>query len=219
MALRIGDTGIGGLLHLFGVLSRRERLGELHRGLRIEVLARSHGHQLLGRHPRLLVEGFLLQALHLALVIQIHLLVLAVELLDLAQAFDLGIHLGIVQFYLRLAVCPLQLALPGAAFVGILVLALAMRERQLLQLLSLIHISTDGQVYARPYFNIDGQVFYILDDVPRAASYNICNFTIPGERPLSLAMPAPPLFAQKMCIRDSLKDCTCEKRKQASSSR
>ena len=49
----------------------------------------------------------------------------------------------------------------------------------------------------RPYFNIDGQVFYILDDVPRAASYNICNFTIPGERPLSLAMPAPPLFAQK----------------------
>lgn len=58
-------------------------------------------------------------------------------------------------------------------------------------------LATDGQVYARPYFNIDGQVFYILDDVPRAASYNICNFTIPGERPLSLAMPAPPLFAQK----------------------
>ena len=57
-------------------------------------------------------------------------------------------------------------------------------------------LATDGQVYARPYFNIDGQVFYILDDVPRAASYNICNFTIPGERPLSLAMPAPPLFAQ-----------------------
>ena len=56
-------------------------------------------------------------------------------------------------------------------------------------------LATDGQVYARPYFNIDGQVFYILDDVPRAASYNICNFTIPGERPLSLAMPAPPLFA------------------------
>ena len=58
-------------------------------------------------------------------------------------------------------------------------------------------LATDGQVYARPYFNIDGQVFYILDDVLRAASYNICNFTIPGERPLSLAMPAPPLFAQK----------------------
>lgn len=58
-------------------------------------------------------------------------------------------------------------------------------------------LATDGQVHARPYFNINGQVFYILDDVPRAASYNICNFTIPGERPLSLAMPAPPLFAQK----------------------
>lgn len=53
-------------------------------------------------------------------------------------------------------------------------------------------LATDGQVYARPYFNIDGQVFYILDDVPRAASYNICNFTIPGERPLSLAMPRRP---------------------------
>lgn len=58
-------------------------------------------------------------------------------------------------------------------------------------------LAPDGQVYARPYFNIDGQVFYILDDVPRAASYNICNFTIPGERPLSLAMPAPPILAQK----------------------
>lgn len=58
-------------------------------------------------------------------------------------------------------------------------------------------LALDGQVYARPYFNLDGQVFYILDDVPRAASYNICNFTIPGERPLSLAMPAPPVFAQK----------------------
>lgn len=58
-------------------------------------------------------------------------------------------------------------------------------------------LAPDGQVYARPYFNIDGQVFYILDDVPRAASYNICNFTIPGERPLSLAMPTPPILAQK----------------------
>lgn len=61
-------------------------------------------------------------------------------------------------------------------------------------------LALDGQVYARPYFKIDGQVFYILDDVPRAASYNICNFTIPGERPLSLAMPEPPLFAQKAAV-------------------
>ena len=87
--------------------------------------------------------------LHLALVIQIHLLVLAVELLDLAQAFDLGIHLGIVQFHLRLAVCPLQLALPGAAFVGILVLALAMRERQLLQLQPLAHLLHGDLPFAR----------------------------------------------------------------------
>lgn len=81
--------------------------------------------------------------------IQIHLLVLAVELLDLAQAFDLGIHLGIVQFHLRLAVCPLQLALPGAAFVGILVLALAMRERQLLQLQPLAHLLHGDLPFAR----------------------------------------------------------------------
>ena len=58
-------------------------------------------------------------------------------------------------------------------------------------------LAIDGQVYGRPYFRIDGQVFYILDDVPRASSYGICNFSIPGERPLSLAMPVPPLFAQK----------------------
>lgn len=58
-------------------------------------------------------------------------------------------------------------------------------------------LAIDGQVYGRPYFRIDGQVFYVLDDVPRASSYSICNFSIPGERPLSLAMPVPPLFAQK----------------------
>lgn len=58
-------------------------------------------------------------------------------------------------------------------------------------------LALDDQVYGRPYFRIDGQVFYVLDDVPRASSYGICNFSIPGERPLSLAMPVPPLFAQK----------------------
>ncbi len=58
-------------------------------------------------------------------------------------------------------------------------------------------LALDDQVYAKPYFKIDGQTFYLLDDVARAASYNICNFKIPGERPLSLAMPVPPVLAQK----------------------
>lgn len=55
----------------------------------------------------------------------------------------------------------------------------------------------DDTVYARPYFKIGGETFYLLDDGARAASYNICNFRIPGERPLSLAMPLPPVLAQK----------------------
>lgn len=58
-------------------------------------------------------------------------------------------------------------------------------------------LALDDQVYAKPYFKIDGQTFYLLDDMARAASYNICNFKIPGERPLSLAMPVPPVLAQK----------------------
>lgn len=57
-------------------------------------------------------------------------------------------------------------------------------------------LATDGQVYARPYFNIDGQVFYILDDVPRAASYNICNFTIPGAAFVAGDARAAPLRAE-----------------------
>ena len=139
VTLRIGDTGLGGLLHLFDVLPRRERLGELHRRLRIEVLPGGHGHQLFGGHPRLLVEGFLLQTLHLALVVQIHLLVLAVDLLDLAQTFDLGVHLGVIQLQLRLTVGPHLLALLGAAVVGVLVLPPAVRQRQLLQFQPLTH--------------------------------------------------------------------------------
>ena len=58
-------------------------------------------------------------------------------------------------------------------------------------------LALDDQVYAKPYFKIDGQTFYLLDDMARAASYNICNFRMPGERPLSLAMPVPPVLAQK----------------------
>ncbi len=53
-------------------------------------------------------------------------------------------------------------------------------------------LATDGQVYAVLYFNIDGQVFYILDDVLRAASVQYLQFHDPRGAPLSLAMPAPP---------------------------
>lgn len=55
-------------------------------------------------------------------------------------------------------------------------------------------LALDDQVYAKPYFKIDGQTFYLLDDMARAASYNICNFRMPGERPLSLAMPCRPCW-------------------------
>lgn len=58
-------------------------------------------------------------------------------------------------------------------------------------------LALDEQVYARPYFQIDGQRFYLLDGTARAGSYNICNFSIPGERVLSLAMPEPPLLAER----------------------
>lgn len=56
-------------------------------------------------------------------------------------------------------------------------------------------LATTDQLYGRPYFQLGGDVFYILDDVPRASSYNVCNFTIPGERSLSMAMPVPPALA------------------------
>lgn len=58
-------------------------------------------------------------------------------------------------------------------------------------------LAVGQRVYARPYFQIDGEKFYLLDGKPRAASYRICNFSIPGERVLSLAMPEPPRLAVK----------------------
>ncbi|WP_295935624.1 hypothetical protein [uncultured Alistipes sp.] len=58
-------------------------------------------------------------------------------------------------------------------------------------------LALNDQVYERPYFQIDGQTFYLLDNVQRGASYRICNFSIPGERPMSLAMPEPPRFTRK----------------------
>lgn len=56
-------------------------------------------------------------------------------------------------------------------------------------------LAITDQVYGRPYFKIGKEVFYILDDVPRASSYSICNFTIPGERSLTMALPEPPALA------------------------
>lgn len=58
-------------------------------------------------------------------------------------------------------------------------------------------LALDQEVYARPYFQIDGQRFFLLDGGARAGSYNICNFSITGERILSLSMPEPPLLAMK----------------------
>lgn len=51
------------------------------------------------------------------------------------------------------------------------------------------------EVYARIFFPIDGRTFYLLDGGSRASTYNVCNFSIPGERALSLAMPVPPTLA------------------------
>ena len=53
------------------------------------------------------------------------------------------------------------------------------------------------EVYARLYFKIDGRTFYLLDGGPRASAYNVCNFPVPGERALSLAMPETPALADK----------------------
>lgn len=58
-------------------------------------------------------------------------------------------------------------------------------------------LALDQEVYERPYFKIDGQRFFLLDGIARAKSYNICNFSIAGERILSLTMPEPPLLAVK----------------------
>lgn len=51
------------------------------------------------------------------------------------------------------------------------------------------------QVYARPYFRIGTQTFYLLDGSAKGGQFSICNFSIPGERVLSLAMAEPPLLS------------------------
>lgn len=49
-------------------------------------------------------------------------------------------------------------------------------------------LAVDTRVYAKPYFTISGDTFYLLDNRTSATSYNICNFSIPGERELSMTM-------------------------------
>ncbi len=58
-------------------------------------------------------------------------------------------------------------------------------------------VSTDCQVYSRPYFKIGGGTFYLLDGKNKAARYEVCNFSIPGERPLSLKMNTLPTLTYR----------------------
>ena len=47
-------------------------------------------------------------------------------------------------------------------------------------------IAVNEKVYSRTYFRIDGAIFYLLESGNKASRYEVCNFQIPGERPLSL---------------------------------
>lgn len=67
-------------------------------------------------------------------------------------------------------------------------------------------LALEDKVYAQPYFNIDGTTFYLLDKGRYASSYNICNFSISGEKSLSLKMTDLPLFAQKAGTTATRKD-------------
>lgn len=58
-------------------------------------------------------------------------------------------------------------------------------------------LAMSEQVYSRPFFNIDNQTFYILDETPPGDSYYICNFSISGERPASFVMAEPPVFTSR----------------------
>ncbi len=55
-------------------------------------------------------------------------------------------------------------------------------------------LSVDTKIYSKPYFTIAGQTFYLLDGDAKASRFNICNFSIPGERPLAMAMHNAPLL-------------------------
>ncbi len=53
-------------------------------------------------------------------------------------------------------------------------------------------IGVEQQVYSRPFFRIGGEIFYLLDGKNKASRYEVCNFAIPGERPLSLKIDELP---------------------------
>ncbi len=56
-------------------------------------------------------------------------------------------------------------------------------------------VAVEQKLYSRSFFNIGGDNFYLLDKSIKATSYNICNFSIPGERRVSMVMHDLPLLA------------------------
>lgn len=60
-----------------------------------------------------------------------------------------------------------------------------------------ILLCVEQKVYSRPYFRIDNDVFYLLDGQNKASRYEVCNFSIPGERALSLKLKELPRLAHQ----------------------
>ena len=56
-------------------------------------------------------------------------------------------------------------------------------------------VGVEQKVYLRPYFRIGGSLFYLLDGKNKASRFEVCNFAIPGERPLSLRIKELPNLA------------------------
>jgi len=69
-------------------------------------------------------------------------------------------------------------------------------------------LALSDKIYAQPYFEIDGTTFYLLDKGKYASSYNICNFSISGEKSLSLKMTDLPLLTRKAGTATTRKDKT-----------
>lgn len=65
----------------------------------------------------------------------------------------------------------------------------------------LLLAAVEDKVYARPYLQIDGKMFYVFDTSINASSYYICNFKVDGERAMSMSMPTLPRFAEKPAKR------------------
>ncbi len=53
-------------------------------------------------------------------------------------------------------------------------------------------LAVNEKLYSRTFFRIDGGVFYLLESGSKASRYEVCNFSIPGERPLSLSIKELP---------------------------